>query len=100
MRPIGYYVSAPSGHPDADTLDRIQEQYGGYLKGLDRDDKAAALVCLIEDVISPRQALIEPNFYSDSNGEDFYKLAEELEPGNKLKLAFALMSLLVDVLAP
>lgn len=96
MKPIGYYVSARSDHPDAAILDRIQEEFGGQLEALTNDDKAAVLVCLIEEAISPQQVLIAPHFFSDTNGWLFWRLAQQLSSDNQLTLALAILNQVVD----
>lgn len=92
MQPIGYYTGARVGHPDADILDRIQEQFGSRLEALTLDDKATLLVCLIEAAITPQQVLIGFNFYSDSNGGEAWLLAQELSPQQQIGLAVAIVN--------
>lgn len=94
MKPIGYYVSTSSG-PDASILQSIEQQYGCYLQGLSRDDKAAVQVCLIESAICPQQVLIDPNFFTSENGGEFWQMAEQLSPDNQLALSVAIANFLL-----
>lgn len=95
MKPLGYYVSAPSTHPDANILESIEQRFGCYLQNLTVDDKAAVQVCLIESAISPQQALIEPNFYSSENGGEFWQAAQLLCSDNQLALSVAIANFLL-----
>lgn len=95
MKPLGYYVSAPSSHPDANILESIEQRFGCYLQNLTTDDKAAVQVCLIEAAISPQQALIEPNFYSSENGGEFWQAAQLLCSDNQLALSVAIANFLL-----
>src|SRR4028118_2532 len=65
---LGYYAGARPGTTDADILDRIEEQFGSWLQGLTRDDKATVLICLVERVTDPQQVFIQENFFSNANG--------------------------------
>lgn len=95
MKPLGYYVSAPAGYPDAEILESIEQRFGCYLQNLTVDDKAAVQVCLIEAALSPQQALIEPNFYSSENGGEFWQAAQLLCSDNQLALSVAIANFLL-----
>lgn len=90
MKPIGYYASAIASHPDADILDRIEEQFGAQLEQLTTDDKAAVLICLIDAAINTQQVVIEPNFWTNQNGGELWSLAQQLTPSNQLALSVAI----------
>ena len=92
---LGYYAGARPGTTDADILDRIEEQFGSWLQGLTRDDKATVLICLVERVTDPQQVFIQENFFSNANGGELWQLAQNLSPANQLGLALAIMNQLV-----
>lgn len=91
-KPIGYYAGAIASHPDADILDRINEQFGSMLQELTRDDKAAVLICLVDAAVNPQQVVIEPNFWSNHNGGELWSLAQQLSPSNQLGLSVAIIN--------
>lgn len=90
-KPLGYFASARSEHPDADILDRITEEFGSQLQELTNDDKAAVLICLVDAAINPQQVFIQDNFFSHENGGELWQLAQKLSPSNKLALSVALL---------
>ena len=92
MKPLGYYAASLLREPDADVLDRIQEQFGAQLETLTLDDKASLLICLIEAAVNPQQVLTEPNFFSSQNGGQAWQLAQELSPDNQIALSVALVN--------
>lgn len=94
-KPLGYYASARSNHPDADILDRITEEFGAQLQELTPDDKAAVLICLVDAAVNPQQVFIEPNFFSNANGGQLWLLAQRLSPSNQLALGVAISEQLV-----
>ena len=95
-KPLGYYASERTPHPDADILDRITEQFGSMLQELTKDDKAATLICLVDAAINPQQVFIQDNFFTNQNGGELWQLAIQLSPSNQLNLALAIMNQLVD----
>ena len=91
MKPIGYYASARSDHPDATILDRIQEDFGGRLEELTIDDKAAVAICLIEAASNTQQVFIQENFFTSQNGGEVWQLAAQLTPSSQFNLAMAIL---------
>ncbi len=90
-KPLGYYASARSNHPDADILDRITEEFGSQLQELTCDDKAAVLICLVDAAVNPQQVFIQDNFFSHENGGELWQLAQKLSPSNQLALSVAIV---------
>lgn len=91
-QPLGYYASALASHPDANILDRIEEQFGSQLEQLTPDDKGAVLICLIDAATNTQQVVIEPNFWSHENGGELWSLAQQLSPSNQLALSVAIIN--------
>lgn len=96
MKPLGYYASARYDHPDAPILDRITEQFGDRLQELTNDDRAAVLICLVEKATDTQQVVIQDNFFSNQNGGDLWRLAENLSPMNQLTLAYAILDQIIN----
>ena len=95
-KPLGYYASALATHPDSAILERIQGQFGSILENLTSDDKAAALICLVEKSTNTQQVFIEENFFSNQNGEKLWQMARQLSPSNQLALSLAILEQLLD----
>jgi hypothetical protein len=89
--PIGFFASAVATHPDADILERIQEQFGSLLQKLTLDDKASLLICLVDAAVNPQQVFIQDNFFSNQNGGKLWQLAQGLSPSNQLALSVAIL---------
>jgi hypothetical protein len=98
-KPLGFYASARSDHPDADIFDRISEQFGSQLQELSADDKAAVLICLVDSATNTQQVFIQDNFFSHENGGELWQLAQQLSPRNKIDLSVALACYLSDTAA-
>lgn len=94
-KPLGYYASAIASHPDAEILDRIQEQFGCQLQELSKLNKAAVLICLVDNVTSTPEVFVEPNFFTSENGGELWQLAQQLSESNQLMLALAIMNQLI-----
>jgi hypothetical protein len=94
-KPLGYYAGARSDHPDANILDRIQEQFGAKLENLTHDDKAAVLICLVEKATNTQQVFIQDNFFSSQNGGQLWQLAQQLTPANQLALSRSILEQIV-----
>lgn len=94
MKPLGFFVSAPPRHPDADVLNAIEQQFGCYLQELSTDDKAAVQICLIESATNTQQVFIQENFFASANGGEFWRMAQLLCPDNQLALSVALANFL------
>ena len=88
---LSFYASARSDHPDADILERVEEEFGPQLQELTTDDKAAVLICLVDAAINPQQVLIDDNFFSHENGGELWQLAQKLTPSNQLNMALAII---------
>ena len=95
MKPLGYFVSAPSSSLDSDLLDRLEELFGSQLQGLTRDDKATCLILLVESAVKPQQVLVGSDFWSDHNAEEFWGIASKLSPGRKMALVCAITEHLI-----
>jgi hypothetical protein len=95
-KPVGYYASALATHPDSGILERIQDQFGSILENLTSDDKAAALICLVEKATNTQQVFIEENFFSNQNGEKLWQMARQLSSSNQLALSLAILEQLLD----
>ncbi len=91
IKPIGYYAGARAEHPDASVLDQITERFGSTLQELNRDDKAAVLICLVDAAVNPQQVFIQDNFFSSQNGGQLWQLSQGLTPSNQLALCVALL---------
>lgn len=89
--PIGFRQAHSLQHPDAAILDRIQEQFGSRLENLNRDDKAAVLICLIDAAVNPQQVFLQDNFYTSHNGGQLWLLAQQLTPANQLALSLTIL---------
>jgi hypothetical protein len=94
MKPLGFYVSAPLKHPDANVISAIEQQFGCYLQELSKDDKAAVAICLIEAATNTQQVFIQENFFANANGGEFWQMAQLLSPDNQLALSVALANFL------
>ena len=100
MKPLGFYVSAPSKHPDANVINTIEQQFGCYLQELSRDDKAAVQICLIEAASNTQQVFIQENFFANANGGEFWQMAQLLSPDNQLALSYQVASKGVKLVNP
>ena len=94
MKPLGFYISAPSSHPDANVINTFEQHFGSYLQELSRDDKAAVQICLIEAATNTQQVFIQENFLTNENGGELWQMAQLLSPGNQLALSVALANFL------
>ncbi len=52
-KPLGYYVSAPSGTTDAAIITEIEDRYGSQLENLTPAQKSAWLIALMSEAIEP-----------------------------------------------
>jgi hypothetical protein len=60
------------------------------------DDKATVLICLVERAADPRQIYIQENFFSNTNGEELWQLAQNLTPPFQFGLALVILNQLVE----
>jgi hypothetical protein len=95
MKPIGYYASVRSDHPDANILDRIAERFGGQLEELTDDDKTAVAICLLEKATDTQQVFIQENFFTNSNGGELWQMGQHLTEESQLKLALAILNQII-----
>jgi hypothetical protein len=94
-KPLGFYAGAAASHPDAAVLDKITEHYGSQLEELTDDDKATALILLVDASKNPQQVFIDENFFSSQNAGEFWDLAQSLSSHNQLMLALAIINQLI-----
>ena len=90
-KPLGYYVSAPSGTTDATIIAEIEERYGSQFENLTPSQKSAWLIALMSEAIEPEG--VEVN-YSTDNIPDAKQLCN-LSYGAKLCLCNALINKLL-----
>jgi hypothetical protein len=91
-KPLGFYASARSDHPDADILVSIEEAFGPQLQELTDDDKAAVLICLVDAATNTQQVFIQDNFFTSHNGGELWELAQKLTSSNQLAFSVALVT--------
>ncbi len=95
-QPIGHFASARPSHPDAPTLERIEDEFGSQLQELSADDKGAVLICLVESATNTQQVFIQENFFTSANGGECWELAKQLSVRSQLNLAFAIANQLIE----
>ncbi len=92
-KPIGYYVSAPSGTQDNAILSEIESKYGSWLEKLTTAQKSAWLIVLITEVAEPEGASVD--FCID---KPILSNLLNLSNGCKLDLAVAVLTYLRESL--